>query len=145
MEILLRRIRAIRRRAARFDYGSLGGELVAGIPYPIFMILPRVFPDLVERYAIEGYGPEKPGMAATAPSASPGRKDNGCRSGSRSSGSAQERVTLNCALCHTASYRLAPDTPPQFAVGGPAHTLNLQGLLRFLIAASQDRGSPRRD
>jgi mono/diheme cytochrome c family protein len=27
----------------------------------------------------------------------------------------------------------------QFAVGGPAHTLNLQGLLRFLIAASHDR------
>ena len=46
---------------ARFHYGSLGGELVAGIPYPIFMILPRVFPDLVERYATEGYGPEKPG------------------------------------------------------------------------------------
>ena len=25
------------------------------------MILPRVFPDLVERYATEGYGPEKAG------------------------------------------------------------------------------------
>ena len=32
---------------ARFHYGSLGAELVAGIPYPIFMILPLVFPDLV--------------------------------------------------------------------------------------------------
>jgi len=46
---------------ARFAYGSLDGELLAGIPYPIFMILPRVFPDLVAKYATEGYGPQKPG------------------------------------------------------------------------------------
>ena len=78
-------------------------------------------------------------MAATAPSASPGRRENGCRSDCRSSGSATSASRLNCALCHTASYRLGPDAPPQFAVGGPAHTLNLQGLLRFLIAASHDR------
>src|SRR5690348_2583410 len=45
----------------RFKYGSLGAELVTGIPYPIFMVLPRVFPDLVERYAKEGFGPEKAG------------------------------------------------------------------------------------
>jgi hypothetical protein len=31
---------------SRFNYGSLGSEAIAGIPYPIFMILPRVFPDL---------------------------------------------------------------------------------------------------
>ena len=48
--------------AARFSYGSLDGELVAGLPYPIFMILPRVFPDLVTKYATEGYGLKKPGF-----------------------------------------------------------------------------------
>src|SRR3954468_2587109 len=46
---------------ARFHYGSLDSELVAGLPYPLFMILPRVFPDLVEKYATEGYGPQKAG------------------------------------------------------------------------------------
>src|SRR4051794_41890787 len=46
---------------ARFHYGSLDSELVAGMPYPLFMILPRVFPDLVEKYATEGYGPRKAG------------------------------------------------------------------------------------
>jgi mono/diheme cytochrome c family protein len=45
---------------------------------------------------------------------------------------------MNCALCHTASYRLNANDEPHFAIGGPAHTLNLQGLLRFLIAASHD-------
>ena len=27
---------------------------------------------------------------------------------------------------------------PRFALGGPAHTANIQGLVRFLIAASRD-------
>src|SRR5262245_36031444 len=45
----------------RFEYGSLGGDAIAGIPYPIFMVLPRVFPDLVARYATAGYGPQKAG------------------------------------------------------------------------------------
>src|SRR5215813_4715680 len=47
--------------AERFNYGSLGSEALVGIPYPIFMILPRVFPDLVGKYATEGYGPQKAG------------------------------------------------------------------------------------
>src|SRR5437879_13893937 len=47
---------------ARFGYGSLDGELLAGIPYPIFMILPRVFPDLVAKYATERYGSQTPGF-----------------------------------------------------------------------------------
>ena len=78
-------------------------------------------------------------MAATAPSALPGRRAQRLPVGLSIKRLGYERVTLNCALCHTASYRLAADAPPQFAVGGPAHTLNLQGLLRFLIAASHDR------
>src|SRR5262249_62197003 len=47
--------------AERFNYGSLGSEAVVGIPYPIFMILPRGFPGLVEKYATEGYGPAQAG------------------------------------------------------------------------------------
>ncbi len=49
-----------------------------------------------------------------------------------------ERVTVTCALCHTTSYRLQAEDTPRFAVGGPAHTANIQGLIRFLIAASKD-------
>jgi len=124
---------------ARFHYGSLGAELVAGIPYPIFMILPRVFPDLVERYATEGYGPEKPAYGGYGAFGLVWEEGERLPVGLSIKRLGQERVTLNCALCHTASYRPATDAPPQFAVGGPAHTLNLQGLLRFLIAASHDR------
>lgn len=123
----------------RFTYGSLNGELVAGIPYPIFMILPRVFPDLVAQHATQGYGPNKTGYGGYGAFGLAWEEGQRLPAGLSIKRLGYERVTMNCALCHTASYRLGPDEPPHFAVGGPAHTLNLQGLLRFLIAASHDR------
>lgn len=123
----------------RFTYGSLGGELVAGLPYPLFMILPRVFPDLVARYATEGYGPEKAAYGGYGAFGLAWEEGQRLPDGLSIKRLGYERVSLNCAICHTASYRLKPDEPPHFAVGGPAHTLNLQGLLRFLFAASRDR------
>jgi len=123
----------------RFTYGSLDGELVAGIPHPIFMVLPRVFPDLVARYATAGYGPEKAAYGGYGAFGLAWEEGQRLPAGLSIKRLGYERVSLNCAICHTASYRLTADGPPQFAVGGPAHTLNLQGLLRFLIAASHDR------
>ena len=72
----------------RFAYGSIGSELIAGIPYPIFWVLPRVFPDLIEKHATAGYGQKGSDTAATAPSASPGRKANLCPPACRSGASA---------------------------------------------------------
>ena len=45
----------------RFNVGSLGAELVAGIPYPIFLALPQLFPDLLERHASPGSGTDNAG------------------------------------------------------------------------------------
>jgi mono/diheme cytochrome c family protein len=124
--------------AVRFEYGSLDGELLAGLPYPIFMILPRVFPDLIAKYATEGYGPEKLGFGGYGAFGLTWEEGQRLPVGLSIKRLGYERVTINCALCHTASYRLSANDTPQFAVGGPAHTLNLQGLLRFLIATSHD-------
>jgi mono/diheme cytochrome c family protein len=124
---------------ARFAYGSLDGELVAGLPYPVFMILPRVFPDLVAKYATEGYGPRKPGFGGYGAFGLAWEEGQRLPFGLSIKRRGYDRVTMNCALCHTATYRLAAaEVAPHFAVGGPAHTLNLQGLLRFLIAVSHD-------
>jgi len=125
--------------AERFKYGSLRSEVLVGIPFPIFMILPRVFPDLVEKYATEGYGPAKGGSGGYGAFGLTWEEGQRLPVGFSIKRLGYERVTLNCALCHTTSYRLKPGDPPQIAVGGPSHTLNLQGLLRFLIAASHDR------
>jgi hypothetical protein len=123
---------------SRFEFGSLDGELLAGIPYPVFMILPRVFPDLVAKYATEGYGPQKAGYGGYGAFGLAWEEGQRLPFGLSIKRLGYERVTINCALCHTASYRLSGDDQPHFAAGGPAHTLNLQGLLRFLIAASHD-------
>lgn len=110
----------------RFNYGSLGAELIGGIPYPIFMILPRVFPDLL------------PGPGGYGAFGLPWEEGRRLPVGLSIKRLGLERVTVNCALCHTTSYRLAPDDNPRFAVGGPGHTVDLQGLLRFLFAAADD-------
>lgn len=123
----------------RFHYGSLGAELLAGLPYPVFMVLPRVFPDLVARHAAAGYGPDKAvhgGYGAFGLAWEQGRR---LPVGLSIKQRGFPRVTVNCALCHTTVYRLAGETVPRQAVGGPAHTLNLQGLLRFLFDAAGDR------
>jgi hypothetical protein len=48
------------------------------------------------------------------------------------------RVANNCAVCHTTSYRAAPDANPVFVVGGPAHTTNVEGFFRYLIDCAKD-------
>lgn len=130
---------------ARFEYGSLNGELMAGLPYSVFMILPRVFPDLVAQYSTAGYGPEKPGYGGYGAFGLAWEEGQRLPAGLSIKRLGYDRVTMNCALCHTESYRLSANDEPHFVVGGPAHTLNLQALLRFLIAASHDaRFTPAR-
>ena len=129
----------------RFAYGSLGGEQLAGIPYPIFMVLPRVFPDLVQKYAAQGYGPEKRtwgGYGAFGLVWEQGRR---LPVGLSIRRAGYERVTGNCALCHTATWRLTPADDEHIVLGGPAHTADLQALARFLFACAHDgRFTPER-
>jgi mono/diheme cytochrome c family protein len=122
----------------RFKYGSLGAEAIAGIPYPLFMVLPRVFPDLVEKYAKDGFGPEKFGHGGYEAFGLVWEEGKKLPVGLSIKRVGYQRVTVNCSLCHTASYRIAADERPRFAFGGPGHTVNLQGLLRFLFAAAND-------
>src|SRR3546814_2431983 len=114
----------------RFKYGSIGAENEAGIPYWIFYVLPRMFPEKLPGpggYASFGVaweaGQELP-VGFT-------RKVVGF-----------PRVANTCATCHVASYRKRPDENPTFVVGGPNHTLNrseehtseLQSLMRISYA-----------
>jgi mono/diheme cytochrome c family protein len=107
-------------------YGSLGGEAELGIPYWIWLVLPRAFPDLVG--GAGGYrafgvaweeGHEMP-IGFTK----------------RTIGFA--RVGNNCALCHTASYRAGENASPTFVFGAPANQLDVQRLLRFFASAAKD-------
>lgn len=122
----------------RFKYGSLGGELVAGIPYPIFVALPQVFPDLLASHARQGRRADGSGPADYRAFGLAWESGRPLPIGFSIKRLGVERVTVNCALCHTTVYRLTPDQPPRHADGGPGHTVDLQGLLRFLFASARD-------
>lgn len=108
-----------------FKYGSVGIESEEGIPYWIWQVLPRMFPDkLPGGYASLGFVWE------------PGRELPIGFSKKDVLGSA--RVAVNCAFCHTATYRTAPDARRVVVPGGATTLLKAQAFSRFLEAAAAD-------
>ena len=96
----------------RFKYGSIGAESDAGIPYWIFYVLPRMFPDKLP-------GPGGYASLGVAMGAGPGAA--GRASPRRSSASRAWRN--NCAVCHTRELPHASSTRiPIFVAAGPGHT-----------------------
>ncbi len=110
-----------------FKYGSTGGERNMGFPYWLFQVLPEVCPDLLpgKGYASLGFifeaGRDLPvGMSK--------RRHLGI-----------DRVFLNCAVCHTATVRTAPDAKPMLVAGMPANQLDLMRFQKFVQACVNDR------
>lgn len=110
----------------RFMYGSLGGENEAGIPYWIFLVLPRMFPEYL------------PGPGGYASLGIPWEQGHDLPIGFPKKTIGFERVGNNCAVCHTASYRASADENPTYVVAAPGHTANVQAFFRFLIACAKD-------
>ena len=110
----------------RFKYGSIGAERDAGIPYWIFYVLPRVFPDLL------------PGPGGYASFGVAWEEGQELPAGFSKKVVGFPRVANNCASCHFASYRTAPDAAPVFVPTGPNHTLNLWAFFRFLVDCAKD-------
>ena len=110
----------------RFKYGSIGGERDAGIPYWIFYVLPRMFPEKIP-------GPN--GFASFGFSWEQGQE---LPVGFVKKTIGFERVGNNCATCHTASYRVTEDSNPVFVTAGPGHTFNLEAMFRFLVDCAKD-------
>jgi len=112
--------------AMRFKYGSLGSEEDYGIPYYVWLVLPRVFPDLLPGpggYASFGF-PWEPGEETPVGFS---KKTMGF-----------PRITNNCALCHTSMVRTEEDAERMFIATGPNHTARLQAYIRFISKASKD-------
>ena len=115
----------------RFKYGSIGAEHDAGVPYWIFYVLPRVFP---EKFVQDGK--VAPGGYAGLGVAWEQGQELPVGFTKKTIGFA--RVANNCAVCHTTSYRVSADSNPVFVVGGSAHTANVQGFFRLLIDCARD-------
>jgi len=115
----------------RFKYGSIGAEHDAGVPYWIFYVLPRVFPEKLRqdgRIAPGGY----------AALGVPWELGQELPIGFTKKTIGFPRVANNCAVCHTTSIRAAADANPTFVVAGPAHTTNVEAFFRYLIDCAKD-------
>ncbi len=109
-----------------FLFGSTGTEAEQGVPYWIWLVLPRIFPEHLPRpggYAGIGIrgkdGHEMPVGLSKVTVGFP-------------------RVGINCAVCHTARWRAKPGDPPTIVAAAPAHQAGEQEYLRFLIASGSD-------
>jgi hypothetical protein len=115
-----------------FKYGSLGGERESGIPYWIWKVLPKMFPEYLPgknyepgtEYASMGFLYEK---GKDLPIGVSRRNTQGI-----------DRVFVNCAACHAGSVREAPGKPRFIYTGMPSNTVNLEAFQRFIFACASD-------
>lgn len=109
-----------------FKYGSIGTENQEGIPYWIWLVLPRLFADKLPR----------PGGYASLGVAWEEGKETPVGFTKKTIGF--ERVGLSCAGCHSATYRTDPKEKPVILPTGPTNTFDVQAYLRFLAACAKD-------
>jgi len=117
-----------------FKYGSIGSEPggsllrpVGGVlpPYQVFTALPAICPEkLPGGYASLGFLFE-PGH--DLPIGVSRRRRQGI-----------DHVGLNCAVCHTGTVRDVPGAAPRIVLGMPAHHLELQAFVEFVLECSLD-------
>jgi mono/diheme cytochrome c family protein len=110
----------------RFKYGSIGAEQDAGIPYWIFYVLPRVFPEKL------------PGPGGYAALGVPWEQGQELPVGFTKKTIGFPRVANNCAVCHTATYRTKPDENPTFITAAPGHTTDVEAFFRYLVDCAKD-------
>jgi hypothetical protein len=111
---------------SNFLYGSLGTERDVGIPYWIWLALPRMFPE---------YMPGNGGYVSVGLSWEEGKE---MPAGLSKKTVGYVRVAGNCALCHAASFRRGPDEGPEVLPVVPGHATDVQGLLTFFQQCAQD-------
>lgn len=110
----------------RFKYGSIGAENDRGIPYWIWIALPRIFPD------------KMPGPGGYKSFGLVWEEGKELPVGFTKRVIGFPRVANNCAICHTGTWRSKPDEVPHVVATAPSHTTDVQGLLRFLTSAAKD-------
>jgi hypothetical protein len=118
-----------------FLYGSIGQESIEGIPYWIFVVLPKVFPEYLP--APGGYA--SLGMSWEPGPGVPGKPPHELPMGVTTKVVGFKRVGLNCAFCHVTRLRLSPEQAiPDYYVGGPAQQFRVQDYQWFLFRSAND-------
>jgi mono/diheme cytochrome c family protein len=110
----------------RFKYGSIGAEAARGIPYYIWLVLPRTFPEYI------------PGPGGYKAFGLVWEEGHEMPVGFTKRVIGFARVGNNCALCHTGTWRSKENETPHLVAAAPSHTTDVQGLLRFLTKCGHD-------
>jgi mono/diheme cytochrome c family protein len=110
----------------QFKYGSIGTEDQDGVPYWIWLVLPRVFPEKL---------PGPGGYTSLGLTWEEGKETP---VGFTKKTIGFERVGLTCAACHSATYRQDPRDKPTIVPGGPSSKFDVQAYLRFLQNCAGD-------
>ena len=112
-----------------YKYGSLGTEK-KGIPYYVWEVLPELFPghlpagaEKMKPYAYFGFTWED-------------GKDIPIGLSKKTIGFS--RLGVNCAMCHTGTYRTQPNEKARLLLGGTAQQFDLQAYQRFLFQCIND-------
>lgn len=110
----------------RFKYGSIGAEQTDGLPYWMWLVLPRMFPEKL------------PGPGGYVSLGLPWEEGQEMPIGLSKKSIGFPRVAINCAFCHTATVRTAPEEKPAIHLGGPSHQFDSQAYQRFLVDRASD-------
>lgn len=146
-----------------FKYGSLGGDLLTGIPLRLWQAMPlvcattlkevagdRLAPDYQERVAFY-YGDERDYPYRQALSRE-GYKALGFLYETDAAGKEHdvpvgmsvrrslslERTYMNCAVCHTSTVRSTADAEPELVLGMPANRFNLYNFEHFILQCASE-------
>lgn len=111
-----------------FLRGSVAApSLSGGLPLYLWEVLPEVFADLLPQPG----GWEAFGFLYARP-------DDAVPVGLVARTNGFPALSVNCAACHTGSYRRAPDEPRELLPAAPATRLDFDAWLRFLGACGND-------
>ncbi|MBI3301711.1 MAG: hypothetical protein HYZ72_06495 [Deltaproteobacteria bacterium] len=134
-----------------FKYGSIGTEATAGIPYEIWKVLPKVCSQFGARNETKDLTNEEKWYASFGIVKERDRELPIGFSKRKVSikvsiwgvpilwGREVTRVGINCALCHTATYRTdSTAEKSDWVLGGPAHQFDAKGSLDLLIECAKD-------
>jgi hypothetical protein len=119
-----------------FKYGSIGSEYGNGVPYRIWEILPEMFPEHLPKNGLKGY--EALGFVVERGEDGRALSETPVGFSRRRTTGHVELISLNCASCHSSTYRGSPTEPRRTLLTMPAHRLDLLSYFGFLIKCGGD-------
>ena len=119
-----------------FKYGSIGSEYGNGIPYRIWQVLPEMFPEYLPKNGLPGY--ESLGFAVEKDKNGRPLFDTPVGFARRRTSGQVELISVNCASCHSSTYRGSPTEERKLLLAMPAHRLDLLSYFKFLIDCAKD-------